>query len=709
MSSPPLTARHSASVSDATEQRPLHSPSPLPPTPLNINAPAWNPLAASLGTRRAAWRALQGTAPHHLDQVISWFIHGFPVPFHSQPPPYCQLSHPITNLQHLDWLENTHLPQLLRSGAISEVARQQLHHCAPAHIVTKRHSDKLRVVLDHRFINRFIDIPHVRFEGLRDVQQLLRSQDHFISFDIENAYHNLPVSPQHRRLLGFNINNRFFEVNSLPFGLAASPSAWHRTMLPVINHFRCHLGLRVVWLLDDVLILCDSRQHALDTSLAVQDLLRQLGLKCNNKKCQWEPTQRIEFLGLTIDTTAATPTFSASPTILNDIRSFASNVITFANRHHSRVPARTLASLAGKVMSVSLACPLARLLTREFYNVIRNDTRHLSSQPRRKWTSWVTVTPQAIADLQHLQHLQPQQLERRAFQPSMLTALRLFTDSSGSGWGAVLHNDTISGPWLGRFQLQHITAKETAAAALALQHFSPRLANKRVLLMCDNKATVSVVNSGTSRSALLMPHVRHIYRLCASHNILLRARWIPSRLNPSDAPSRQFDRHAWCLSKSAFNLITHVFGVPQIDLFADHTNHLLPRFCSFHPSPTSFATDAFTLDWSQFSLSLAVPPFHIVQRVLQHIEECRSNTVLVVPHWPSRPWWADLERLTAPHWRHILLPRGSCRPLPLAHRRLVPEIWANWGVQLMAVLITFNDNNPSPTSAATLSLPASRI
>lgn len=683
-------------------------PVPAPPLQtrraLTLDAAAvWNPLATRLSLRLAAWQTLRGSPALLRDQVLLWLLHGFPVPFSSIPPPFHLSSRPVLDPQHRQWLEQTELPRLQRLGVISEVPAASLQHSSPAFVVTKKHSSKLRLVIDHRHLNRFVSIPHVRFEGLRQARQLLRSNDWFFKIDLSDAYHHLGILPAHSTLLAFNILGRSFAVHSLCFGMSASPSAFHRLMLLVVNHLRVVHHLRVCWLLDDLLFLCDSHEHALQASNTVTLLLSSLGLCINKDKSQLTPTQTIDFLGLTISTSSSNtqPTFSATPDALSDIRLFASNVSRLALRHQQhRCPVRTLAALAGKVMSVSLAFQHARLLTREFYNLIKNGTNN-ARNPARRWSAWVSLSPQAFEDLQVLAHLSAPSLTRPVFLPSMMTAIRLFTDSSSQGWGATTalpppphapphalpEPVTLSGPWLHHFSRRHhITTKEVVAAALTLQALAPRLANARVLLLVDNSAACSIINSGTTRSNDIMPYVRQIYRVLAQFNITLHSRWISTSLNPADAPSRRFDKHAWSLSLPAFRLLCHRFGVPAVDLFAAADNTLLPTFCSFHPSPTALATDAFTLNWSRFPLSIAVPPFSVIQRTLQHIQESRSLTLLVVPYWPTRPWMADLLRLSLPHNR-ILLPPGSCRPQPLADRHLLPEIWTHWGIRLLAALI----------------------
>ena len=658
---------------------------PVTVSRLSLEAPAYNPLAASLQRRRMNWHRLQGSSPDHLACVSSWIEHGFPVPFTTLPPPFLHRSPPVTDPDSRQWLLESELPRLLRLGAIARINPSQVTHSSPAFIVTRRHSGRKRLVNDLRLINRYVAIPKVRFESLRNVANLIRSSDHFISFDISDAYLHLPVHPDNRRHLAFNIEGMHFEVNSLPFGLAASPSAWHTTMLCVINHLRTQFNLRIVWLLDDVLVLCDSLEHGHYAASVIRPLLASLGLRWNDTKCHWSPVQHITFLGLDIDTSGSTPQFSVPDTTIADIRQFASSVHALALRNNNRVPMRTLGSLAGKVMSISLAFSSARLLTREFYFVMHGFTPSARRHSRLSWNRWVSLTPQALLDLEQLESL-PALVSRRTHLPSMLRAVRLFSDASSTGWGATLNGQTVSGPFLGDFVRLPITLKETAAAVMAVEHFTTQLSDCRLMLLVDNAATCAILNSGTCRNPRIMELVRHFYRHCAQHNITFRARWISTHFNPADKPSRQYDRHAWSLSNHALQRITQHFGQLSIDLFASHDNRLLDRFCSFDPHPHAYAHDAFTLDWSRLPrLPIAVPPFSAVHRVLRHTIECRARVLLVAPYWPTRPWWSTLLQLAASPL--LTLPRGACLPAPLARRRLLPEIWSHWGIRLVALVI----------------------
>jgi hypothetical protein len=51
--------------------------------------------------------------------------------------------------------------------------------------------------------------------------------------------------------------------------------------------------------------------------------------------------------------------------------------------------------------------------------------------------------------------------------------------------------------------------RELYAIVKAISTWGNELANKRILMYCDNMAVVYIVNSGTSRDAHIMKLVRH--------------------------------------------------------------------------------------------------------------------------------------------------------------------------------------------------------
>jgi hypothetical protein len=110
-----------------------------------------------------------------------------------------------------------------------------------------------------------------------------------------------------------------------------------------------------------------------------------------------------------------------------------------------------------------------------------------------------------------------------------------------------------------------------------------------------------------------------------------------SRLLPAD-------RNEWSLSTGALNAITTRWGRLEIDSFASPTNHRLALFYSRQPCSTALAIDAFQQSWTT-GIGLFVPPINVINRVIAKIGEDRAHDVLVVPDWPSRPWYGAVMAL----------------------------------------------------------------
>ena len=67
-------------------------------------------------------------------------------------------------------------------------------------------------------------------------------------------------------------------------------------------------------------------------------------------------------------------------------------------------------------------------------------------------------------------------------------------------------------------------------------------------------------------------------------------------------------------------------------------NTKLPRFNSLYWNPGFIGVDAFTSDWSDENNWL-VPSVSLSSRVINHLIKSNSVGTLVVPKWPSSPFW----------------------------------------------------------------------
>ena len=109
-----------------------------------------------------------------------------------------------------------------------------------------------------------------------------------------------------------------------------------------------------------------------------------------------------------------------------------------------------------------------------------------------------------------------------------------------------------------------------------------------------------------------------------------------------------------------FEEICVFFGKPNIDLFATRLNTQLNRFVSWHPDPDAEKINAFSMPWSSEYYYL-FPPFSLISRCIQKINNDRTDCLIILPLWPTQIWYSAMLELLIdcplilPHKQKVLL------------------------------------------------------
>lgn len=247
----------------------------------------------------------------------------------------------------------------------------------------------------------------------------------------------------------------------------------------------------------------------------------------------------------------------------------------------------------------------------------------------------------------------------------------IFSDASTTGWGAACGQDTASGLWSDEEKMQHINYLEILAAFFGLKVFAKNLQNCQIVLRIDNTTAIAYVNR---MGGIQYPHLTRVSKMlwqwCEERNIFVHAAYISSSDNwVADAESRRVHPDIeWELSIEAFRRITNIFGHPEIDLFASRLNTKCEKYVSWQRDPDAFTTNAFTISWSDFYF-YAFPPMTIILKCLRKIINDQATGIMVVPLWPTQPWYPLFTRLLESKPlilsanRHLILSRSSSRSL----------------------------------------------
>ena len=130
------------------------------------------------------------------------------------------------------------------------------------------------------------------------------------------------------------------------------------------------------------------------------------------------------------------------------------------------------------------------------------------------------------------------------------------------------------------------------------------------------------------------------YGFGVQSHIWLSAVHILGTENTADYESRNFNENVeWYLNKSVFEELVLLFGLPEIDMFASRLNKQVTRFVSWKPDPEAECVNAFSVNWSSYTLIYAFPPFSFIGQTVQKLREDKAELILVTPLWVTQNWY----------------------------------------------------------------------
>ena len=682
-----------------------HRPAPL--RGIEIPADTSQFLRERTASRAAAWASAGAS-----QRELAWLKHGYRLEFAREPPPRFHKGVSLKNLtaDQREWVRNR-LQTEVDLGALEQATCDM--YVSKAFLVERKDEEtgeiKRRLVLDLTTVNPYLRRLLTRFETLKKLGNLVKRDDWLLSLDITAGFYCVPVHPESRKYLTFEVEGfGMFQFAALPMGLSTSPyvfcklmrtfvralraptaltatplaeapatEAWlppHRrppkaeataaTKPQVLNdllpRFRriMRRGLRVLPYMDDFLILCDSLPEALEAREYITAVLELLGLSRNEKKGVWEPTHALQHLGLGVDTEKGV--FFVTPGRQAKVQRAAREILGVSGANNGLIPRRRLAGFVGLAQSLALAVPRARAHLRSLHDVIATG---------ENWAGHVRLSRQARLDLAWWTKLATNALERPIRRAP--TTVTLHCDSSLEGWGAALQQGTpqevlARGFWAPHERRHHITLLETRAVDMALQSFlrtaTEAIKGQHILLFEDNMAVTHILREFVSKSPAIMAEVRSILNTLDDASSTLEMTWLPSEENSTaDSLSRMADRGDWRLQRRAFLQLDRDWGPHTVDRFATARNRQLPRYNSAWADPQTAGIDAFAqLDWKQ-QHNWCNPPWALLDRLAQHLDETGSSATVVAPFWPAQAWFQRLQAIST-EWRRLPSAPGLFEP-----------------------------------------------
>ena len=605
-----------------------------------------------LKARLGRWRQIGASA-----EVLEWIEHGYRLPLTRWPPPHRGPGNHAGARAHDDWLRRAGA-ELVAAGALRKCAPGEVPRVvSPLDVVPKADydpalkPDRLRMVIDTRWLNEFQEKLKFKYETLTTNRDMFERDDWLFSVDFTSGYYHVDIAIEHQELLGVEIGGEYYVFASLPFGLRDACRAFTMLVRAPVRYLR-RQGVRVLPYIDDLLFAL--REHdEVERDRCVQ-LLRDLGFLVGDKS-ELDLSHSKKMLGFFVDT--ARMVFSLPQ---SRATKFGAVALRLLQRwaHGDGAPARDVAKVTGHVASMSLLLERDARLGCRFLNDSVRD-----AAASRRWNERVFASEGALGELRAWLERIPALPEAAIRAPPLLPPqLVLCTDASDVATGdfvAAVDGRLLSEserdcsmatvPLTLEQQRRGSALRELIGIERTLRRNAAACRGRRVEVKTDALASVCIFDNGGSQHRdpetgglelhmqLLRVEAAAREAGCVSLSLVWHPRTRPDAQRADDA-SKVVDRGAWRLAPSLFAEVVRRLGKVVVDCFADEENHQLPEFHSRGWSPSAARFDTFTASWMRRPVYLC-PDAPIVGRAVAKLRREGAFGIIVVPRWEGAAWW----------------------------------------------------------------------
>lgn len=568
---------------------------------------------------------------------------------------------------------------LLRAKAIM-IWPGQPRCVSPLNVAT-RANGKQRLILDLRHVNDYLMVPKFRMESLSVLTDLADLEDLMFSLDLASGYHQVDIDPRFFTYLGFEWKGTFYAYTVLPFGLASAPWCFTKIMRSVSSHLRFK-GLRLINYLDDFLFL-SSLLNSSEHRALVLSTFKAAGLAINTAKSHLDFSTRLTHLGFVID--LGLGRFEVPEDRWSAFQSLVAEALAATS---FRV--RLISRIAGHISSMLLALgPIALIRSRQCHSFVSQHS-----------LNFITTLPLGLlAELQFWSSISRTHFSQKIWPPPFCADLVIWCDAGAVSWGAYLKGHNLTAQGFFPPHLTHTTSSSTLRELWgflhSLQSFAHLLKDRSVQVFSDNYNVVSIIQTGSTQLTLNEVAIL-ISAFTTLHNIVLLPTWVPREQNQlADSLTHVEDFEDWSLHPSIISLLYQRWGTCTIDRFASFSNHTRPKFNSLHWCPGSVGVNALAqTDWQEH-FNWCNPPFHLIPPTISMLRKESADAILIVPFWPSSPWWPLLSS-DGQHFIPIIcdcfvLPRLPDLFLPGPSTLAFPKSFQRWDI----LALYFSPKQPS--------------
>lgn len=186
------------------------------------------------------------------------------------------------------------LDRLVEEGTLEPVEHSEW--ASPIVAVLKQDKQSVRICGDFKqTVNPASKLDRYPIPRIQDLFARLSGGKLFTKLDLSQAYLQVPLDEESKKLLVINTQKGLFRYTRLPYGVSSAPGIFQRLMETVLQGIP-----NVVVYIDDILITGANEQEHLKTLSLVLDRLEKAGFRARRSKCMFM-VPSVSYLGHLID------------------------------------------------------------------------------------------------------------------------------------------------------------------------------------------------------------------------------------------------------------------------------------------------------------------------------------------------------------------------------------------------------------------------
>ena len=526
---------------------------------------------AGMTVRKALWlermRAGEEESPINLlwwnwtGPVPQELLVGYKLPFRRPPPSVFPDNYDTADVEKV-WKE---FDRMTERGYMEQCERDELHMTHPMAAVPKKHSDKLRIIVDctASMLNECLIAQRFVLPQVQDAARKCYKGCWMMTVDLQDGFYGVEVTGPDRMYLGLRHprTGKYYRYTRLAMGMACAPHAFSRLVawaVKVAGEYPEFKATRMVvndtnpnmprvygvdaearpvptsdWFVDDGLLVAPTEESCRAAYRRLVWVLEsRLGWRiCRSKSVG--PTRCLEFCGLTLDS-LGTDVGGPCTRLSEERRTRCQKAVGDFTRKISRrrrANRREMAKIVGELSFAANAIPAGRCFLVRLYATIHEMESEVKGKSH-DYDREVTVEVGAFLDLMWWATCLRESDCVVLWRSQTFALHRCWSDASNYGFAesvAVAETHDFPqmafthGVWPEAVAGFSSNWHELATITHSIVSRGPALRNSQIHYMTDNTTSVAAVNSGTVRSTQLMKLARELKRAQAKYNIGIEA------------------------------------------------------------------------------------------------------------------------------------------------------------------------------------------